>query len=181
MFEMPRQTLLNYWYILFQKRKSQRMGTSRRQQGIRKGWMRVNVLDVFCLYIWKENNETCWNYSKNGRKGMRENYRGDESKIYCKHTCKCHNISSCKTIIGYNLKKRSSWDINIRICIYKTRKSWGYQKVGRGIKMVFPSAFGENNAFLRPWFQPFGLKTWEVTDFCCLEPYFLELCYGSVR
>jgi hypothetical protein len=40
---------------------------------------RVNMVDVFCICVWKQNNETCWNCSKKGGGEMRENNGGDES------------------------------------------------------------------------------------------------------
>jgi hypothetical protein len=32
-------------------------------QHLRSGYM----VDVFCIPVWKQNNETCWNCSKKGR------------------------------------------------------------------------------------------------------------------
>jgi hypothetical protein len=55
-----------YINIHFLKMKGRRVkqvfsgvGTSERWVGTRKGWMRVNMMDVFCIRIWKQKNETC--------------------------------------------------------------------------------------------------------------------------
>jgi hypothetical protein len=34
--------------------------------------------EVLCTHVWKWKNETCWNYSKKGEKGIKENDGGDE-------------------------------------------------------------------------------------------------------
>jgi hypothetical protein len=57
-------------------------------------------VDVFCIYIGKQKNETDWNCSKKGEKDIREDNEGvDLNKMYYKHICKYNNASSCKTII----------------------------------------------------------------------------------
>jgi hypothetical protein len=50
------------------------------------------MVEILCTNVWKWKNETCWNYSKNGGRGIKENDGGDEFKIYYKYFCKCHNV-----------------------------------------------------------------------------------------
>jgi hypothetical protein len=47
--------------------------------GKERGWRRMNMVDGFCICVWKYNNETCWNCSRKGGRGMRENDGGGES------------------------------------------------------------------------------------------------------
>jgi hypothetical protein len=56
--------------------------------------MRVNMMDIFCIQVWKEKNETYWNCSKKGRGGRgRTMEEGNLTKIYyCKHMDKYHNV-----------------------------------------------------------------------------------------
>jgi hypothetical protein len=65
-------------------------------EGIRKGWRQVNMVKVLCIHVWEWNNETYWNSSKKwglrGR-GIKEKVGGGDSKIYCKHFCKCYSVS----------------------------------------------------------------------------------------
>jgi hypothetical protein len=77
------------------------VGTSGSWVGTGKGGMRVNMMDVFCLHIWKQNNETCWNYSKKGRRGRigRTMEGVNLTETYYKHIWKYHNVSPCATII----------------------------------------------------------------------------------
>jgi hypothetical protein len=46
---------------------------------LNREWKRVNIVDVFCICVWKYNNETCWNCSKKQGRGMRENNVEGES------------------------------------------------------------------------------------------------------
>jgi hypothetical protein len=43
--------------------------TSGRGDYIRKGCRRVNLVKILWTHTWKWKNETCWNYSRNGRRG----------------------------------------------------------------------------------------------------------------
>jgi hypothetical protein len=51
--------------------------------------------DGLILYsCMKREQWKCWNCSKKGEARMRENDGGvNLIKIYCKHTCKCYNVS----------------------------------------------------------------------------------------
>jgi hypothetical protein len=45
------------------------------------------------MYVCKWKNETCWNYSRNGEEGIKENDGAVNSTMkYCKNFCKCHNV-----------------------------------------------------------------------------------------
>jgi hypothetical protein len=51
---------------------------------------------IFCIHRWKYNDKTCWNRncSKKGGEGWGRMIEGvNLTKIYCKHTCKCHSVS----------------------------------------------------------------------------------------
>jgi hypothetical protein len=48
------------------------------REDVRKGWRRLNVVEILCTHAWKWKNETCWNYSKNGGEGIKENDGGVE-------------------------------------------------------------------------------------------------------
>jgi hypothetical protein len=37
----------------------------------------VNVVEIFCTQVLKLKNETCWNYSMNGRRGNKNDVRGE--------------------------------------------------------------------------------------------------------
>jgi hypothetical protein len=39
---------------------------------IRKVWGRLNVVEILCTHVWKWKNETCWNNSRNGEGGIKE-------------------------------------------------------------------------------------------------------------
>jgi hypothetical protein len=43
--------------------------------------------------MYQMKKETCWNYFKNGGRGIKENDGGvNLTEIYCKHFCKCHKV-----------------------------------------------------------------------------------------
>jgi hypothetical protein len=45
------------------------VGTSGRGEIMGKGHGRVNIVQILCTHVCKWKNDTCWNYSKNGRNG----------------------------------------------------------------------------------------------------------------
>jgi hypothetical protein len=72
------------------------MDASGRLVGTRKGGMRVYMVDVFCIHIWKNNWNLLKLFSQRRNGGMME---GVNITKMCKHICKYHNISPCTTII----------------------------------------------------------------------------------
>jgi hypothetical protein len=66
---------------------------SGREEGIRNGWRKANMVEILCINIWRWSNKTCWNCSKKRGEGIRRKMEGvNLTKIYCKHFCKCHNV-----------------------------------------------------------------------------------------
>jgi hypothetical protein len=69
-----------------------------------------------------------WNILKlfsEGRKEMKENNGRGDSKIYCKHICKCHNVSSPvqllfakKNILCWDCADFSYMKLLMRGCIF---------------------------------------------------------------
>jgi hypothetical protein len=39
----------------------------------------VNMVEILCTHVYKWKNETCWDYSRNGGRRIRENDGGGES------------------------------------------------------------------------------------------------------
>jgi hypothetical protein len=85
------------------------VGIIGRGEGKWREQRRVNIVDVFCIHVWKYNNETCWNSSK--KRGEWE--RGmNLIKIYWKHICKCYNVSSLYNyykLIKFFLNDNGGW------------------------------------------------------------------------
>jgi hypothetical protein len=48
------------------------------REDIKKECRKVNMMEILCTHIWKWRNETYWNYSRNGGKGIKENDGVDE-------------------------------------------------------------------------------------------------------
>jgi hypothetical protein len=44
------------------------------------GWFSVNIVQIFCTYVCKWKNETCWNFSRDGGGEIKDNDGGDEFK-----------------------------------------------------------------------------------------------------
>jgi hypothetical protein len=42
------------------------VGSSGREKNVEKGYRRVNMVPILCIYVYKWKKETCWNYSRNG-------------------------------------------------------------------------------------------------------------------
>jgi hypothetical protein len=40
------------------------------------GCRRLNMVEILDTHAWNWKNQTCWNYSKNGGKGIKENVGG---------------------------------------------------------------------------------------------------------
>jgi hypothetical protein len=67
---------------------------------------------VLCINVWKQKSETCWNCSKKGGGGMRENDGGvNLIKIYYKHICKCNNRPPLQLILyaSKNVKRNTTF------------------------------------------------------------------------
>jgi hypothetical protein len=47
---------------------------------------RVNMVQILCAYLCSWKNETCWNYSRNGVRGIQENDGGVNSIWYIVRT-----------------------------------------------------------------------------------------------
>jgi hypothetical protein len=70
------------------------IGTSGRGENIRKECRRVNMVNILHTHVWKQKSETCWNYSRNERSGVKKMMEGVHSTmIYYKNFCKCPNVS----------------------------------------------------------------------------------------
>jgi hypothetical protein len=65
------------------------------------GCKSLNMVQILYTHVCKCKNETCWNYSRNGR-------RGEKRKMvtYCKNFCKCHNVPPPSTTVK---KSRRMW------------------------------------------------------------------------
>jgi hypothetical protein len=63
---------------------------------VEKGCRMVKLVQILCTQVCKWKNESCWNYSRNGGRGIKENDGGVNSSmihlIYCKNFCKRHNV-----------------------------------------------------------------------------------------
>jgi hypothetical protein len=70
----------------------------------------IYYFQELCTHEWKWKNETCWNYSKNGERGIKESDgEVNLTKIYYKHFCQCNNVPQYnKNMI---IKKKSSGSI----------------------------------------------------------------------
>jgi hypothetical protein len=76
------------------------MSTSRRQVGTRKGGMRVNMVDAFCIIYENRRMKSVEIVSKKEERGKgRTMEEVNPTKIYFKYICKYHNVSPCTTII----------------------------------------------------------------------------------
>jgi hypothetical protein len=53
-----------------------RVGTNGREEDLEKGCRRVNMVEILCTHVYKWENETCFNYSRNrGREDKEERWR----------------------------------------------------------------------------------------------------------
>jgi hypothetical protein len=52
------------------------------REDIRKGCGRANVVETLYIHTWKRKNETCWHYSRNEGKGIKENDGRGEFSYY---------------------------------------------------------------------------------------------------
>jgi hypothetical protein len=44
------------------------VGTSGREEEVKKGYRRVNMVRILCTHLYKLKTATCLNYSRNGRR-----------------------------------------------------------------------------------------------------------------
>jgi hypothetical protein len=54
------------------------IGTSAWEEDTGKGCRKMNVVEILHTRAYKWKNETCWNYSRNGGRGIKENDGGGE-------------------------------------------------------------------------------------------------------
>jgi hypothetical protein len=75
--ETPCITILNKQMYLFFQNEEQQGKTVPiwgfipvAVEDMRKGWKKVNIIEILHTHVWKWNNKACWNYSKKegGRK-----------------------------------------------------------------------------------------------------------------
>jgi hypothetical protein len=46
-----------------------------------KGCRRMNMVQILCTHVCKWKYDICWNYSRNGGVGIKENGRGGHSSV----------------------------------------------------------------------------------------------------
>jgi hypothetical protein len=51
-------------------------------------------VEVLCTHVWKWTIRPVETVLRRGGARIKEKNEGGEAKIYCKHFCKCHNVSS---------------------------------------------------------------------------------------
>jgi hypothetical protein len=85
---------------------------------IRKGWRRVNVVEILHTHIWNWKNETCWNCSRNGVGGIKKNDDGvNLTMIYCKNFGKCHNYPQYNNNKIKKKKKTLGSGVTLSLCL----------------------------------------------------------------
>jgi hypothetical protein len=88
---LNKNTFFEKWRTGRQNRSYLEVGTSGMEEDIRQGCRRVEVVTT---HVWKWKKKTSWNYSGNGKGGIKENDGGVNSTMTCcKDFYKCHSVS----------------------------------------------------------------------------------------
>jgi hypothetical protein len=94
-----KQTKMSFFFLLQNWRtweQNRSYGGRWYQLGVGRRWGkgRVNIMQILCTHVYKWENDTCWNYSRNrGRGNEGEWWRVvNSTMIYCKNFCKYHKI-----------------------------------------------------------------------------------------
>jgi hypothetical protein len=102
-----------------------RAGTSGSGGTMRKGGRRVTVQKM-CTHARKWESDTCWNYSRNQKRGMKENGRRGKF-MYIWYIVRTHvNITMYPSSITTMKKKKTDHFVKKRV------RGWGVRWFGRG-------------------------------------------------